>query len=266
MTGKITLALSGGGAAGLGHIPVLCALDDAGLCPDAIAGASIGALVGALYASGMPGAAIREHATTLHDRPSQIASRLWSGLSLRKAMLPLDAEMVLDLVLPDDMPDRFEDLDIPLTVIATDYHARAPIAFCRGPLRGALAASIAIPGLFRPVALDGRIYVDGGVTNNLPLDHLPKAGLSIAVDVASEPPQDSTEMPGPLAASMGAMRIMMRAMLERTLHSHPPDILIEPDSRSFGALDFQKLPDILRACDRAYDDTRAALRKAQAAL
>lgn len=260
----LTLALSGGGAAGLGHVPVLCALDDAGRRPDVIAGASIGALIGALYAAGMTGAAIRDHATALHDRPSQIAARLWSGLSLKRAMLPLDADMVLGLILPDDLPDRFEDLSLPLTVIATDYHARAPVAFCRGPLRPALAASIAIPGVFRPVTLDGRVYVDGGVTNNLPLDHLPKARLCIAVDVASEPPEDRDDVPGPLSASTGAMRIMMRTMLEKTLHSHPPDILIEPESRRFGALDFMNLPEIFEACDPAYQDTLDALKKLEA--
>lgn len=261
MTLDLILALSGGGAAGLGHIPVLCALDEAGKTPDALAGASIGALIGALYASGMTGVQIRDHVVALHDHPSKLAAKLWSGLSLRSTVLPLDPAKVLDLILPDTLPERFEDLDIPLTVLATDYHARAPIAFGRGNLRNALAASIAIPGVFRPVNLDGRVYVDGGVTNNLPLDHLPKARLSIAVDVASEPPEDSDEVPGPLAASLGSMRIMMREMLSRTLSSHPPDILIEPESRRFGALEFRKVPQILDACDHAFQDTLDALKK-----
>lgn len=260
----VALALSGGGAAGLGHIPVLEALDDLGVRVAAIAGSSVGALIGAGYAAGMTGTDLRGHVMGLARSPSKTARKLWKELDFKglSAILSADPEAAIGVLEPDGLPERIEDLRIPLTVMATDYHARASWAFTEGPLRPALAASIAIPGVFRPVSLGGRVYVDGGVTNNLPLDRLPEGALCIGVDVASEPPSDATEVPGGMAATVGSMRIMMRALLERTLETRPPTVLIEPASRRFGALEFWKAAEILEAADHAREDTRRAVARA----
>lgn len=258
---QLTLALSGGGAAGLGHIPVLEALDDLGLRPDAIAGSSMGALLAAGYAAGMPGAALRAHVEQLAGDPIQTLRRYLggAGVSLATMFRPLDAEETLDILLPEGFPERFEDLEIPLTVIATDYCARCETRFDAGPLRPALAASMAIPGVFCPVRHEGRIYIDGGVSNNLPLDALPEAEVSVAVDVASLPPAEEEELPGPMAATTGAMRIMLRALMEQRIRSHPPTILIRPESRRFGVLDFRKVPAILEAVAPVRAETRDRL-------
>ncbi len=260
----VALALSGGGAAGLGHIPVLEALDDLGVRVEAIAGSSVGALMGAGYAAGMTGADLRAHVMGLARSPSRTARKLWKDLDFRGlgAILAAEPEAAIGALAPDGLPDAIEDLRIPLTVLATDYHARAAHAFAEGPLRPALAASIAIPGVFRPVRLGGRVYVDGGVTNNLPLDRLPEGALCIGVDVASEPPSDATDTPGGMTATVGSMRIMMRALLERTLEQCRPAVLIEPASRRFGALEFWKAAEILDAADHAREDTRRAVAKA----
>jgi len=260
---SVTLALSGGGAAGLGHIPVLEALDEAGIRPKAMAGTSIGALIGAAYAAGMSGADIRAHVMSLSEDPlSTVRSYVsGTGVSLSNLFTPLDAEEALTAVLPSDFPDRFEDLAIPLSVIVTDFHGRCEMRFSQGPLKPALAGSMAIPGVFKPVEIDGRICIDGGVTNILPLNALPEGDISLAVDVASLPPDDSQEIPGPMMASTGSMRIMMHALLEEHLRQNPPDILIKPNSRFFAALDFKKAETILQTAEPARAQTRKALSK-----
>lgn len=259
---SVSLALSGGGAAGLGHIPVLEALDAHQVRPIAIAGTSMGALIGAAYAAGMSGSDLRAHVVALHQNPLPAARRYFGAarFSLTNMFKSMDPREALAAIWPEDFPDRFEDLAIPLTVVATDFHARKELRFTKGPLREALAASIAIPGVFRPVKIDGRYCIDGGVTNNLPLDALPPCDVTIGVDVASLPEDGMQEEPSALATTTGAMRIMMRALLEQRLESHPPDIFIEPESRVYGALDFAKLPEILADAAPAREATLAGLK------
>ena len=96
----------------------------------------------------------------------------------------LDAEKFCAGFLPVEIPDDFAKLKIPLTVMATDLYGRAEVALASGPLRPAIGASIAIPGLIRPVELDGRVLVDGAAVNPLPFDRLRgSADILIAVDV-----------------------------------------------------------------------------------
>lgn len=262
----LALALSGGGAAGLGHIPVLEGIDALEVPVVAVAGTSIGALIGAAYASGMSGADIRAHVLDLAASPSRAARRLWNearfdGLG---RLLTLDARAIVEVVLPPAVPRRFEDLAIPLTVIATDFHGRCERRFSRGPLREALAASIAIPGVVRPVVLDGRVLVDGGVTNNLPVEALPRGPLRVAVDVASEPPSDDASVPGGLAISLGALNILMQALLEVRLRQDPPHVLIRPATSRFMALEFHRVREILADAEPARQEAQERIARALA--
>jgi NTE family protein len=186
------LALGGGGARGLAHIVVLEAFDELGVRPSLIAGTSIGAVVGAAYAAGMSGRAIREHATrSLRDRSGVMAALIASRVGRLADIVSgfgnpflIDGERLLDRLWPEAVPERFEDLLLPLEVAATDYHARAEAAFTTGPLGPAVAASIAIPGVIRPVRLGERLLVDGGAVNPLPFDRLiGRADVIVAVDV-----------------------------------------------------------------------------------
>src|SRR5690606_18109817 len=129
-------------------------------------------------------------------RARGIGSLIASGF--RSATL-IDAEKFCARFLPEAVPDDFAALQIPLTVIASDLHARREAAISSGPLRTALAASRASPGLSRPVVFDGRVMVDGGATNPLPFDRLRgKADIVIAVDVAGSPNDARTEIPNSL--------------------------------------------------------------------
>lgn len=268
---SVALALGGGGARGLAHIVVFETLDELGIRPVAIAGTSIGALLGAAYASGMSGKDIRKHVTALaHDRAGLfrkllavraggIGDLIASGF--RGATL-IDAEKFCAQFLPASVPQDFAGLAIPLTVIASDLYARREAALASGPLRRAVAASMAIPGMSRPVVIDGRVMVDGGATNPLPFDRLRgRADIVVAVDVAGPPSEARTEMPNSLECYLATVLVMGQTIIDEKVKHGAPDILLRPHVGIFRTLDFLRVSAILRACE----PVRAELREKLAA-
>jgi NTE family protein len=263
------LALGGGGARGLAHIEVIEALDEMGVKPVAIAGTSIGALIGAAYAAGMRGKDIRRYVIGFaHDRAETvrrlIAARagtladLFSG-SFGEAT-QIDAEKFCAQFLPPVIPADFSALAVPLTVVATDLHRREEAAFSSGPLMPALAASIAIPGLFRPVAINGRILIDGGATNPLPFDHLRgRADIVVAVDVFGVPAAERAHMPSTWECIYSTVLIMGSAIIAAKLNHEAPDVLIRPNIGIFRTLNFYQASAILRAAEAAKTEVKEKL-------
>jgi NTE family protein len=272
----VALALGGGGARGLAHIAVLETLDEMGIRPVAIAGTSIGALLGAPYAAGMSGKEIRTHVTALaRDRGSLfgklLAARAGGSIGaliasgLRSAAL-IDAEKFCAQFLPDRVPDTFEALQIPLTVIASDLYARREAAISTGPLRSAVAASMAIPGLSRPVMFEGRVMVDGGATNPLPFDRIrSRADIVIAVDVAGPAADDCTAMPDSLECYLATILVMAQTIIDEKLKHGAPDIVLRPNVGVFRALDFLRASAILRAAEPVKAELREKLKPLLAA-
>ncbi len=263
---RIGLALSGGGARGFGHIPVLEALDEMGLAPSVIAGTSMGAIIGAGYAAGMSGAEIRKHSTTLFRNRTEVFGRLWQLRPKRVrdlfaegsfAIGQFDAERILDKFLPESLPRSFAELGIPLKVVATDFYGWRAAGLHEGPLIPALAASAAIPILFRPVRLNGRIMVDGGVINPLPFDLIEdNADIVIAVDVVGGPVDRHGRMPGSTEAVFGATQLLMQSiMTEKMRRPRPPDILLRPPVVA-RVLDFMKAREIMDSAATIKDDVK----------
>jgi NTE family protein len=256
---SFALALGSGGARGLGHIAVLEALDDMGVKPAAIAGTSIGALIGAAYAAGMRGKDIRHHVLAIAHSPRDTRRRLlaaragkWSDLlsGAFSQATQLDAEKFCAQFLPEAVPVEFAALDIPLTVMVTDLHRRAEAALSAGPLHAALAGSIAIPGLFRPVTVAGRILVDGGATNPLPFDQLAgKADLIVAVDVFGLPAGERRDLPGAWESVFTTLLIMGSTIVAAKQQHTAPDLVIRPNIAIFRMLDFHQASAILRTGD-----------------
>lgn len=263
-TRRIGLALSGGGAAGLGHVVVLQALDDLGIRPAAVAGSSMGAILGAAYAAGWSGDAIAAHVRDLAERPGKTLRSFvgeWTeGLGLRIAAL--ESRAALAVALPEGLPERFDQLDLPLTVVATDFHARKPVFLREGSLIDALAASMAIPGVFAAVRHTGRVLVDGGVSDNLPVAALDGMDVILAVDTATPPETDSDELPTGLALVAGAMRIMMKTLRDARMARDPRVRLLQPDARRYGMLEFHRALEILDEGDETRPAMCAAIEKA----
>ncbi|WP_081852879.1 patatin-like phospholipase family protein [Bosea sp. 117] len=265
---RIAVALGSGGARGLAHILVLEALDELGVRPVAVAGASIGALFGSAYAAGMPAKDIRLLTISLlRDRGEMMRHLLGARVgritdlfgSLGNPIL-IDAEKLIGGILPDVVPETFEELPIPLQIVATDYWERGERVFQQGPLRPAVAASIAIPGLSRPVAHDGHVLVDGGAVNPLPFDLLrARADIVLAVDVTGGPVGETKAVPKAFEAMFGTLQIMAASIVGEKLKSAAPEILIRPNVDAFRVLDFFRATAILKACEPVKDEVKRHL-------
>ena len=267
---RVALALGAGGARGLAHIAVLEAFDEIGIQPVAIAGASIGAMVGAAYAAGMSARVIRAHALdVLRDRATLMSALIQSRSGRLTGLLSafgnpflVDGEKFLDRLWPETVPDRFEDLQLPLTVIATDYYGRVE-AVCRaGALLPAVAGSIAIPGLVRPVRCGGRVLVDGGAVNPLPFEHLiGQADVVVAVDVTGGPIPHASRAPSSFEMMFGTLQLMQGAIVAAKLKIYRPEIVVRPPVERFRMLDFFDARAILAAAEAAKDALKRELER-----
>jgi NTE family protein len=264
----VALALGGGGARGLAHIHVIETLDELGIRPVAIAGSSIGAIIGAGMAAGLSGTDIREHTLATVGRRKEIVNRLWSlrPHSFTQAVAggfrfgQFNIERILPAFLPEAIPKEFSGLGIPLQVTATDYYGQAEHVCRSGDLHQALAASAAIPAMFMPVRINGRVMIDGGIYNPVPFDHLTGlADIVIAVDVVGGPDGDGETMPSRIDSLFGASQLMMQSIITMKMKAHPPDILLRPEVNRFRVMDFLKAQEVLAATAGVKDQLKTAL-------
>jgi NTE family protein len=180
---KVGLALGGGGAKGLAHIGVIKVLEKYGIPIDFIAGTSMGAFVGGWYAS---------HGTTRILENLFLEINKDEILSIRKVAKNKKGILFSDQFVLRGLQDGFEtrnleDCSIPFAAIATDVESGAEVVIDKGLLMDAVNASIALPIIFKPVRIDGRLLMDGGFVNPVPADVIRKMGadIVIAVDVSS---------------------------------------------------------------------------------
>ncbi len=175
--GKIGLVLSGGGARGFAHIGVLRVLERAGAHFDVIAGTSMGAVLGALYASG-------RRADDLYRLADTTSWRDVVDLSLQTGLFKGDR---LEAFLAEHLPRTFEELAVPLAVTTTDIETGEGVVHMEGDLVRAVRASSSFPGAFEPIELAGRTLADGGIVNNLPVEAATLLGATrcIASDVTA---------------------------------------------------------------------------------
>lgn len=250
MAPSFGIAFGGGGARGLAHIHVIEALDELGIRPVAIAGSSIGAIMGAGMASDMTGKDIHDYARSILGRRAEVASRMWRARpgTIAEAMQggirisQFNVERILKAFLPEAIPETFAALKIPLKVTATDYFGHKLAVFEDGDLHSALAASAAIPAVFRPVMRDGRLLIDGGMYNPVPFDLIENdADIIIAVDVVGAPEEVDRKRPTSVDLMFGATQLMMQSITAHKLKQCPPDILVRPSVSKYRVLDFLKI-------------------------
>jgi NTE family protein len=265
---RIGIALGGGSARGLTHIPYIEAMDELGLKPSVIAGTSIGALLGSGWANGMTGAELRDHSFKVLGTMRIIAARIWgtrfrnlgavfqNGLSMQ-----LDAAQVVDNFLPEVFPHDFQELKIPLYVIATDFQSWHQVVFHSGPLRPAIAGSIAIPTFFKPVRFANHLLVDGGVVNPLPLDQAAAdCDILVGIDVNGDPSEHLTRTEyKPLDMWFGAAQIMMHSLIAHMMAAYPPDVYVRPHVNSFGTMEFWRVREIVEYAARDKDNFKRQL-------
>ncbi|MBN1613667.1 MAG: patatin-like phospholipase family protein [Deltaproteobacteria bacterium] len=269
---KIGLALGGGGVRGLAHILVLEALDELGIRPGVISGTSMGAIIGALYASGISGREIRErivrHLILKDDTWRDIIAKKNDLLKLVTAFSAefprggfINPQGFFEYLFSEIRKRTFEELEIPLLVIAADYWTAEEIVFEADDLLPALQASMAVPGVFVPVSLGNRVLVDGGVVNQVPYDHLlERADFTIAVDVSRSRNPGKQDIPRPLEAVLGAFNIMQASALAERMKHRKPDIYVQPEIQGIRMLDFGKIEDVFLQAAPAIDLLREQLK------
>ena len=185
---RVGLVLGGGAARGIAHVGALQALEENGIYPDVITGASVGALGGGLYAAGISATRLKSLVTSISwldlvslKLPSLHLPDLAKSLPL--GLLELD-KMInwIDSLIGKDV--QFEQLNLPFTAVATDLVTSEVVAMNRGPLAPAIRASCAVPGVFTPYRRNGRLLVDGVVANNLPVSVAREMGADYLAEAA----------------------------------------------------------------------------------
>lgn len=268
---RIGLALGSGGARGLAHVLAFEVLDELELRPHRIAGSSMGAVMGALYAAGMTAAGIHEQIDRLTVSPDEtwfhslLEEDLFRWLGFFQPTLGsgglVRADAFLDFLEQTTGHASFEELPIPLQVVSTDLWSREQVVLESGALWPAVNASMAMPGLFAPVKLDDRVLVDGGLTNPLPYDLLlDDCDITIAVDALGTRTADGAREPSYFDTSFNTFQIMQAAILEEKLKRRQPDILIRPDIRDVRVLEFHRFREIFEQARPAQEVLRKALR------
>ncbi|MCB1630426.1 MAG: patatin-like phospholipase family protein [Pseudomonadales bacterium] len=267
---RVGLVLAGGGARGLAHIGVIRFLEEHGIQVDAIAGTSMGAIVGAMYASGLDATGMEEVATTLDWKYAFDDTTPRDQLSLRRKQedldflvrgklrykdgrlrLPMGAieGQHLNMVLHDIIGHvarvrDFDALPIPFRAVATDIETGEAVVIGRGDLATAMRASMSIPGMFSPVELDGRLLVDGGIANSIPVDVAQAMGVDrlIVIDVGT-PLYERARLDNVLTLMDQLTTIMTRGNSQRQLaRLGSDDVLITPllDPAGVTTMSFEK--------------------------
>lgn len=268
-TPRIGLALGGGSARGLAHIPMLEVFDELGIKPSVIAGCSIGALVGAAYASGLPARDLRAHAVQLLANRVQAVKYLFGAKRARLGdllarqnflTLQIDGERLLGFVFPDGVARRVEDTVIPLKIVTTEFTSRAERVITAGPMNQAVAASIAIPGLISGPALGGKVFVDGGITNPVPFDHAREGSdFVVAIDVTGRVKEPRRAQYTNSELAIGSMLIMFHQIASLRRAIDPPEIYIEPPIERFSGVDFFRAAEMMEVASKGKDEFKRAL-------
>jgi NTE family protein len=287
---RIGLVLSGGGARGATHIGVLKMLDQLHVPIDVIAGTSMGAVVGGLYASGLSGEQI-EHAMAsldwqlaFRDRPPRteldyrrkeedrrFLVNLPLGLQGRRLVIPkglvqgqMLTETLRQLTLPVARITNFDQLPTPFRAVATNLETGSVRIIGDGDLTTAMRASMSVPGLFAPVEYRHELLVDGGLADNLPIDVARSMGVDILIVVdAGFPLQPRKSLNSLTGITNQMLSILLRKDIERDLATlGPNDIVVRPQLGDFSSYDFPETMKIVNAgvaAARAVESRLAAL-------
>lgn len=269
----VGIALGGGGVRGLAHIPILMALDELGIKPSVVMGTSMGAIVGALYASGMSGKAIdahvRQHLWLKDDDLEALYKKRKQLVKWVRAITPewggagfIKADGVFSHLFDQLQSLHFDQLPITFGCFACDYWTGDEVMLNQGLLLPAVQASMAVPGVFTPVTHGQQLLVDGGLANNLPYEAVAaRADICIAIDVTNPPPA-VTSQPSVFDIATDAIDIMQLANLNHRFKHQQPDVFIRPKLAGIDVFDFHRIEDVLAAGEVAAE----ALKKQVLAL
>jgi NTE family protein len=284
---RIGLVLGGGGARGAAHIGVLKELERLQIPIDAIAGTSMGAIVGGLYATGVSADELEELVGSLNWSAALSDQSERDDLSFRRKQdereFPINFELGLrgtDLLLPKGVIqgqkldlllreltlsashiDDFDDLAIPFRAIASDIVAGEAVVLEGGDLTDAIRASMSVPGVFAPTNIDGMLLVDGGLIGNLPIDVMKTMGVDIIIAVDVEFPLYKLEELGSVVAiSEQILTILIRKETLRQIETlSDADVLIRPELDTYASANFADIIETIEPGEQAVQAQKARL-------
>jgi len=267
---KIGVALGGGGAKGLAHVLMLEALDELKLKPSYITGTSMGAVTGVLYCSGLSAKEVRqvisEITITENDtlRDVMTKKRVFKWLNFMAPQFEggglLKAESFINFLLESIKARTFEELVIPLRVVASDFWTREQVVLEHGELAPAIQASMSLPGVFTPVTMGENVLIDGGAVNPVPFDLLPtECDLTIAIDVIGRRTAGTDRMPSIQEAIFNTFQIMQKSIIREKLRTTAPDIYVEVEISDIRALEFYKADQVFKQAQQAKDQLKSEL-------
>lgn len=267
---KVGVVLSGGSAKGFAHVGALQVLEEAGIPIDMIAGTSMGAVIGGLYAVGYTADMIdslinlqdwnylmRDHvsrqnlpATRRGDRKSHLVSLPYQlKIKERSGRVSLPPgvyagqniySLFLNMTIGYQHEMNFDDLPIPFACVAADVRTGEEVVFREGVLPTAMRASMAIPGMFTPVELDSTLLIDGGIINNFPVDVAREMGADIVIGVVFPPDEKAIEKAQGSITEVTEQIWNFIGNHKREQNIKEADLLIMPDLYPYGAMDFQQ--------------------------
>ncbi len=252
---KIGLALGGGSARGYAHVGIIKALERHSIHPDYVAGCSMGALIGALYASGI-------HINRLEELAINVTPKQWMDLTISRKGI-MSGKKLESIITTLTGGQNIEDMPIPFAAIAADVVSYKPYIFTKGPVSTAVRASTAIPAVFEPVYLNDKILVDGGFVDIVPADMLTEmgAGYTIAVDVGfSSVTYRPTNMVDILLLSIDTLQKQLKQ-----LKKIKADVIIRPDLSGIRPNQFDRAKDCIEigedAAEKILSQGEIALRQ-----
>ncbi|WP_376691767.1 patatin-like phospholipase family protein [Wenzhouxiangella sp. EGI_FJ10409] len=257
----VALVLGSGGAAGLAHIAMLRVFEDHGIRPRAVAGSSIGAIIGTLHAAGMSVNDMEALFREFGDSALSPFAGLFGGggapslrdlieIDLGNGSL-LDSNRFVDFVGERMEARSFDDLERPMSIVATDFWSGEPRVFDAGELLPVMRASMAVPGVFAPVRKGEDLLIDGGASNPLPVDVVADHDIVVAIDVTGSRNRTEGEPPNISDLLFSSFEIMQQSILRARLREHPADIYIKPELDGIRMLHFDRVDEILKRAQPA---------------
>jgi NTE family protein len=269
---KIGLALGSGGARGLAHILIFEVFEELGIMPSIISGSSIGAIMGASFASGTPSKEIKEVVNDLifhknskfwqiHKKSDYTKMLNFMDFGLKPGGI-IKGEKFLKVLREEIKVNTFKDLKIPLKIVTTNFWDHSEIVLEKGDLHKAVISSFSLPGLFPPVKYGDKLLMDGGMTNPLPYDTIQNdCDITIAIDVSARKDKIENGMPPSYEILFSAFQIMQDSIVQEKLKRAKPDILINTEIKGIRVHEFMKAESIYQQAGKAKTKLKKVLKK-----
>lgn len=249
---KIGLALGSGGARGFSHLGVIKILEKHNIPIDYIAGSSMGALVGAFYGAG-------QSIEQMYQLALTFKRKYFMDIMVPKMGL-IQGERIKSYIKMFTYNKRLEDFDIPVSIVTTDIYSGEKVVFNEGDAASAVRASISIPGIFVPENIAGRLLVDGGVIDRIPISVVKDMGADIVIAVDCSKFEQNTEVYSIYDIIMQSIDIMQNEITNYRMVD--ADVVMRPEVYSYSSRNYTQIAEIIEKGEKEAEKQVESIKKA----